>query len=115
LAKWAVKISRYDIEYRPRTSIKSQILADFVAYFAPALITEVEKELLLKSGTSSVIWTLFTDGASNAKGPGLGIVLKPPTDNVVRQSIRTITLTNNEAEYEAMITGLELAKSLGAR
>lgn len=33
--------------------------------------------------------------------------------NVVRQSIRTVKLTNNEYEYKAMITGLELAKSLG--
>ncbi|XP_070005582.1 uncharacterized protein [Nicotiana sylvestris] len=33
--------------------------------------------------------------------------------NVIRQSIRTIKLTTNEAEYEAMIAGLELAKSLG--
>ncbi|XP_070048861.1 uncharacterized protein [Nicotiana tomentosiformis] len=32
---------------------------------------------------------------------------------IVRQSIRTVKLTNNEAEYEAMIAGLELAKSLG--
>ncbi|XP_070003354.1 uncharacterized protein [Nicotiana sylvestris] len=54
------------------------------------------------------------DGDSNAKESGLGIVLKPPTGNVVRQSIRTVKLINNKAEYEAMITGLELAKNLGA-
>ncbi|XP_070055004.1 uncharacterized protein [Nicotiana tomentosiformis] len=35
--------------------------------------------------------------------------------NIVRQSIRTVKLTNNEAEYEAMITGLKLAKILGAK
>ncbi|XP_019248491.1 PREDICTED: uncharacterized protein LOC109227752 [Nicotiana attenuata] len=80
----------------------------------PALIPEVERELLLNSGTPSGIWTLFMDGASNAKGFGLGIVLKPPTGNVVRQSIRTMKLINNEAEYEAMIAGLELAEILGA-
>ncbi|XP_070012870.1 uncharacterized protein [Nicotiana sylvestris] len=34
--------------------------------------------------------------------------------NTIRQSIKTSKLTNNEAEYEAMIAGLELAKSLGA-
>ncbi|XP_070050160.1 uncharacterized protein [Nicotiana tomentosiformis] len=49
------------------------------------------------------------------KVSGLGIVLKPPTGNVVRQSTRTVKLTNNEAEYEAMIAGLELAKNLGAK
>ncbi|XP_070025134.1 uncharacterized protein [Nicotiana sylvestris] len=62
---------------------------------------------------SSGIWNLFTGDASNAKGSRLGIVLKPPAGNVVRQSIKAVKLTNNEAEYEAMIAGLELAKSLG--
>ncbi|XP_070023313.1 uncharacterized protein [Nicotiana sylvestris] len=31
---------------------------------------------------------------------------------MIRQSIKTLKLTNNEAEYDAMIAGLELAKSL---
>ncbi|XP_070018331.1 uncharacterized protein [Nicotiana sylvestris] len=34
--------------------------------------------------------------------------------SVIRQSIKTSKLTNYEAEYEAMIVGLELAKGLGA-
>ena len=76
---------------------------------------KIERELLIKSDTSSGVWTLFTDGASNAKGSGLGIVLKSPTGNIVRQSIRTTKLTNNEAEIKAMIVGLELARSLGAK
>ncbi|XP_070002426.1 uncharacterized protein [Nicotiana sylvestris] len=80
----------------------------------PTLIPEVEKELLLRSDTSSGVWNLFMDGASNVKGSGLGIVLKPHTGSAIRQSIKTSRLTNNEAEYEAMIAGLELAKSLGA-
>ncbi|XP_070004571.1 uncharacterized protein [Nicotiana sylvestris] len=95
-------------------AIKSQILADLVADFTPTLISEVEKELLLSSGTSSGVWTLFTGGALNVKGSGLGIVLKPPMGSTNRQSIKTSRLTNNEAEYEAMIAGLELDKSLGA-
>lgn len=80
----------------------------------PSLVPEVEKELLLKSGTSSGVWTMFTDGATNVRGSGLGIVLKPPTGDMIKQYIKTAKLTNNEAEYEAMIAGLELAKSLGA-
>ncbi|XP_070013330.1 uncharacterized protein LOC142176176 [Nicotiana tabacum] len=85
-----------------------------MADFLPSLVPEVEKELLLKSGTSSGVWTMFTDGATNVRGSGLGIVLKPPTGGVIRQSIKTTKLTNNEAKYEAMIVGLALAKSLGA-
>ncbi|XP_070004610.1 uncharacterized protein [Nicotiana sylvestris] len=50
----------------------------------------------------------------STRGDGFGIVLKPPTGDTIRQSIKTPRLTNNEAEYEAMIVNLELAKSLGA-
>nr|XP_009780373.1 PREDICTED: uncharacterized protein LOC104229426 [Nicotiana sylvestris] len=81
LAKWAVEINWYNIEYKSRTDINSHILMDFVADFIPALVPEVEKELLLTLGISLGIWTLFTDSVSNVKGSGLGIVLKPPTGN----------------------------------
>ncbi|XP_070025421.1 uncharacterized protein [Nicotiana sylvestris] len=66
-------------------------------------------------GTSSGVWTLYTDGGSNVKGSGLGIILKPPMGGMIRQSIKTLKFINSEAEYEAMIAGLGLAKSLGAK
>ncbi|XP_060177808.1 uncharacterized protein LOC132607742 [Lycium barbarum] len=78
------------------------------------MIPEVDKEMPFASGTSTGVWTLYTDGPSNVTGFGLGIVVKPPSGDTIRQSIRSADLTNNEAEYEAMIAGLELAKSLGA-
>jgi predicted dithiol-disulfide oxidoreductase (DUF899 family) len=31
VAKWAIELAAFDIDYRPRTSIKLQALADFVA------------------------------------------------------------------------------------
>ncbi|XP_070029212.1 uncharacterized protein [Nicotiana sylvestris] len=57
---------------------------------------------------------MYTDDATNLRGSGIGIVLKPPMGSIIRQSTKTAKLTNNEAEHEAMIAGLELAKSLGA-
>ncbi|XP_070057204.1 uncharacterized protein [Nicotiana tomentosiformis] len=58
------------------------------------------------------VWTLFTDGASNIKGSGLGIVLVTPSGKTLRQAIKTVPLTNNKAEYEALVAGLELARGL---
>lgn len=109
LAKWAIELSEYDITYQPRTAIKSQILADFVADFSPGMATEAEKELQVFNGSYPGTWTLFTYGSSNVKGAGLGIVLIPPTGETIRQAIKCHLITNNEAEYEAMIAGLELA------
>ena len=37
LVKWAIELSEFDISYLPRTAIKSQALADFVAEFSPNL------------------------------------------------------------------------------
>jgi len=45
MAKWAVKLSAYEILYEPRTTIKSQALADFVADFSKDILQEVEKEV----------------------------------------------------------------------
>ncbi|XP_070042763.1 uncharacterized protein [Nicotiana tomentosiformis] len=112
LAKWAVEMSEFDIEYRPRTAIKSQVLVDFVAGFSPGLLPLATKEAVMVSESTSGVWTLFTGRASNIKGFGFGIVLITPSGETLRQAIRMVPLTNNEAEYEALIAGLELARRL---
>ena len=33
LALWAIELSEFDIQYRPRTTIKGQVVADFIAEF----------------------------------------------------------------------------------
>ena len=33
LALWAIELSEFDIQYRPRTTIKGQVIADFIAEF----------------------------------------------------------------------------------
>ena len=40
LMKWAIELSEFDIRYKPRTTIKGQILADFIIEFTPAQTTE---------------------------------------------------------------------------
>ncbi|XP_019259417.1 PREDICTED: uncharacterized protein LOC109237550 [Nicotiana attenuata] len=47
LAKWAVKISEFDIEYKPWTAIKSKVFADFVDDFCPGLMLLDDKEAVL--------------------------------------------------------------------
>nr|XP_009765844.1 PREDICTED: uncharacterized protein LOC104217329 [Nicotiana sylvestris] len=44
---------------------------------------------------------------------GLGIVQMPPAGETIRQAIKCHPITNNEAEYEVVIAGLELARVLG--
>ncbi|XP_070002953.1 uncharacterized protein [Nicotiana sylvestris] len=108
-------MSEFDIEYKPKNMIKSQVSADFVADFSPALLPLATKEAMMMSESISEVWTLFTDRASNVKGSGLGIVLTTPLGKTLRQAIRTVSLTNNEAEYGALIAGLELAQGLDSK
>nr|GEZ53122.1 reverse transcriptase domain-containing protein [Tanacetum cinerariifolium]GEZ53125.1 reverse transcriptase domain-containing protein [Tanacetum cinerariifolium] len=83
LQKWSIMLGEHNITYRPRTSVKGQILADFlvempgdVSQAAPAAAAQEEP------------WTLFTDGLSSS---------------------------NNEAEYEALVTDLRIATQMGVK
>ncbi|RVW31692.1 hypothetical protein CK203_103248 [Vitis vinifera] len=60
-------------------------------------------------------WSLHVDGASRSSGSGVGLFLKAPTGERLGQSIRLdFPASNNEAEYEAILSGLELATTLNA-
>ncbi|XP_070004427.1 uncharacterized protein [Nicotiana sylvestris] len=91
---------------------KHELSADFVADFSHGIQLEAEKELQVFNGANPRTWTLFTDGSSNVRGAGLGVVLVAPAGETIRQAIKCHSITNNEAEYEAMIAGLELAREL---
>ncbi|XP_056864046.1 uncharacterized protein LOC130511189 [Raphanus sativus] len=107
LAKWAVELSEYDIDYRPRTSAKSQVLADFLVELPTKAITNKEP---------NSTWLLHVDGSSSKQGSGIGIRLTSPTGEILEQSFRLeFHASNNEAEYEALIAGLRLAHSLKIR
>ncbi|XP_019223390.1 PREDICTED: uncharacterized protein LOC109205168 [Nicotiana attenuata] len=93
----------------PRTALKSQVLADFSSILLPRDENEVRASTRSNLGTS----TLYTDGSSNIKGASLGVVLISPSGKIIRQTIKYYPITNNEAKYEAMVVGLELAKEMG--
>ncbi|XP_070019546.1 uncharacterized protein [Nicotiana sylvestris] len=76
------------------------------------LIYLAVSEVEVFNGANPGTWTLFTDGSSDIKGADLGVVLVPPTGETIQQAIKCHSITNNEAEYEAMIAGLELAREL---
>ena len=56
MIQWAIKLSQFDIEYLPRTAIKAQALADFIAEF-----TFPDEGSLADDAKR---WTIQTDGSS---------------------------------------------------
>ena len=61
------------------------------------------------------LWSIHTDGSSNQHTGGAGVVIQTPERDNIECMIRLDFLTtNNEAEYEALVAGLDLAKAAGA-
>ena len=90
-----------------RGSIKGQVYADFVAELSPGGEQEVE------AGSQ---WSLSVDCSSNQLGSGAGIVLEGPDGVLIEQALRfAFKARNNQAEYEALIAGMLLAKEMGAQ
>ena len=98
MMNWSVELSEFGVAYEPRGAIKAQALSDFVAELSPN-----------QSALTNLVWILSVDGSSNMKGSGAGIVLEGPQEVLVEQSLRfEFRTSNNQAEYEAIITGMKL-------
>ena len=108
LMKWAIELSEFDIRYKPKTAIKGQVLADFIMEF-----TSTEHAENTQTTTDLPIWRLSVDGAANAQGSGAGQILTSPEGIDIEYELRFgFQASNNEAEYEAVIAGLNLAHSM---
>ena len=58
---------------------------------------------------------VYVDGLSTLYAGGIGIILKSPEGDKLKYAARLqYQTTNNKVEYEALLKGLELAKSLRA-
>ncbi|XP_077252042.1 uncharacterized protein LOC143891333 [Tasmannia lanceolata] len=145
LVKWAVELSEFDIRYMPRPAIKAQVLADFVAECSiPQQIAEPEiaqapaakgtttagepAEDEARAGTipmppvehdlsiAEALWEVHVDGSSNKAGCGAGLVLTGPDGFTLDYALRFgFRASNNEAEYEALLAGMNLAVQTGAQ
>ncbi|XP_071714640.1 uncharacterized protein [Rutidosis leptorrhynchoides] len=69
LAQWAIELGAFKISYIPRTSIKGQVLVDYLAEMTGEL--EVIHERTQLTPPSHEIWDLYTDGTSCIEGAAL--------------------------------------------
>ncbi|KAL5563203.1 hypothetical protein UlMin_032950 [Ulmus minor] len=80
------------------------------------------KQILQKPDTSELVpspsslWHLYVDGSSTDNCSGAGVILVSPEKVRLSCALRfRFKATNNQAEYEALLAGLRLAKEVSAR
>ena len=72
---WVIELSEFDIQYHPRMAIKGQAVADFITEFTlgeDQLVEEKEQ------------WNIYTDGSSNRRAGGAGVVIQTPQRDTIR-------------------------------
>jgi hypothetical protein len=111
IAKWAAELSGYHITFEPRTTIKSQVLADFIVDWTGPTRQQ--------DGPTEKVWTIHCDGAWCHAGAGTAAIITSPTGVKHKYAARlnfaleSDRCTNNVAEYEAVILGLRKLRALG--
>jgi hypothetical protein len=108
ISKWAVELGTLNIDFKPRTAIKSQALVDFMA--------EWRENQLHTPTERPEHWVMYFDDSLKLEGAGAGVLLISPTGEQLKYVLQIFwKVSNNEAEYEALLHGLHLAASLGIK
>jgi hypothetical protein len=70
IEKWAVELLGYNITFEPRTTIKSQVLADFIVDWTGPMGPQQEH--------SEIVWTIHCDGAWCHTRAGAAAIITSP-------------------------------------
>jgi len=108
ISKWAVKLGALEINFKPRTTIKSQALVDFLA--------EWQENQIPTPQNIPEHWVMYFDGSLKIDGGGARVLFISPKGEQLKYVFQILfKVSNNEVEYEALLHGLRLAVSLGIK
>nr|GEY25322.1 reverse transcriptase domain-containing protein [Tanacetum cinerariifolium] len=113
LQKWSIELGEYAIHYKPRVSVKGQILAEFTVERPEEdsldTLMKMEEELPKP-------WILFTDRSSCTNGSRAGLILTNLEGMEFTYALRfRFDAINNEAKYKSLIAGLRIAEQTGVK
>ncbi|XP_022736187.1 uncharacterized protein LOC111289419 [Durio zibethinus] len=117
IARWQVMLSEYDIIYVTQKAIKGSAIAEFLADravedYEPMKLDFPDEDVMAieKNEPVEKSWRMYFDGAANALGHGIGAILISPDGHYYPITARlNFNCTNNVAEYEACVMGLQAA------
>ncbi|KAL0405438.1 UNVERIFIED_CONTAM: Polyprotein P3 [Sesamum latifolium] len=111
-ARWYLQLPQFEIPYIPEKVIKGQVLADFLADHPMLAEWELSDDLPDEDVLVIEItppWKMYFDGASHKEEAGAGVVFVTFEGEVLPNSFTlTQNYSNNVAEYQALIFGLEM-------
>jgi ribonuclease HI len=96
------------LAYTSRKAIKSQILADFIAEWTDTQLPPPQIQ--------AECWTLYFDGSVMKIGVGPGLLFVSPLGEHMRYAVSLhFPVSNNMAEYEALLCSLRIAIETGIK
>jgi hypothetical protein len=81
ISKWAAELSEHVVDFKKRSAIKSQILADFVAEWA-------EPGFEVEGQVPKSAWFISCDGAWGVAGARAAAILTSPSGVKLRYAVR---------------------------
>ncbi|XP_024156255.1 uncharacterized protein LOC112164267 [Rosa chinensis] len=135
IGKWVLALSEFSLQYVPQKAVKGQAIADFLAHHPmldvpavrdlevaattldrPDLACLPEYAALYQTTVSFQPWVLYFDRSRTDTLAGAGIALENPAGDHFSYSFQLeFQCTNNQAEYEDLIIGLEVLLEMGIR
>ncbi|XP_073282149.1 uncharacterized protein [Primulina huaijiensis] len=116
IGKWSLTLVEFTLTYYPQKSVKGQVIAYFLADHASLDEFIGEQVGFPVCGVGVRPWELKFDGLSTETTARAGIVISSPRGVKTALSFNLgFQCTNNQAEYEALVIGLEILKDLGAK
>ena len=112
-------LSQYDIGLRTPKAVKSQAIANLLAQFPgeeeSSLSEEIPGEVAI-ANVSGKKWTMRFEWSTTTTSNGVGVVLSCKDGDTIPLSFKLgFTCSNNAVEYEAYLTGLTVALSIGVK
>ena len=109
VGKWALALTEYSLTFMPLRAVKGQVISDFIVDHS--LIEETVMGYIEMQP-----WKLYFDGSTHKDGSGVGVLIISPEGipTKFKYKLDGPRCSNNEAEYEALIVGLEALLELGA-
>ncbi|XP_050916385.1 uncharacterized protein LOC127131512 [Lathyrus oleraceus] len=132
ISRWKMLLTEYDIQYVTQKAIKRSVLYDYLAHlpiegYQPLRFDFPDEDIMFiidftmpgfevspeEGPEPGSRWTLVFDGAFDARGHDIGVVITSLTGFYIPFTTRLcFDCTNNMAKYEACIYGLEAAIDL---